>query len=116
MAAGLAGAVPANSVGAPGMGNPVTPSGAVPPASPSSGLLRAGMAVAGGVAAGMLVDEMLHRHQGSGVEQASGLQGGFFDEPSADNAATELENRSVDFGSGGDWDAGGGGSDGGGWD
>jgi hypothetical protein len=44
------------------------------------------------------------------------------DSPPIDNTANELENRSVDFGNGADWDSGGGadlgggGSDGGGWD
>jgi len=94
-----------------------------PVASPSGGLLKTGLAVAGGVAAGMLVDEMLHRRQGAGTDQLSGLQHGMFDAPPAyDDAASELERRSVDFGNGGDWDASsgdanpGGGSDDGGWD
>jgi hypothetical protein len=80
------------------------------------------MAVAGGVAGGMLLDRMLHNH-GNGNDVAAGDAGGAAFNP----AATELESRPVDFGTGGnDWDAGGssdvgssdgGGSDGGGgWD
>ncbi len=92
-----------------------------PVALPSGGLLRTGLAVAGGVAAGMMVDEMLHHRQGAGTDQLSGLQRGL-DLPPIDDAANELEQRNVDFGSGNDWDAGGagvdlggGGSDDGGW-
>jgi hypothetical protein len=96
-----------------------------PPVSPSGGLLKTGLAVAGGVAAGMMVDEMLHHRLGAGTDQLSSLQHGIFDLPPTDDAAGELENRSVDFGNGNgnDWDAdgpgtdlGGGGSDDGGWD
>lgn len=108
---------------APGMGSAGAAPSAMPAASPSSGLMRTGLAVAGGVAAGMLVDEMLHRRQGAGTDQLSSLQHGIFDAPPTDNAADELERRSVDFGNGADWDAGGGGadlggggSDGSGWD
>lgn len=98
------------------------PSMNAPPASPSGGLLKTGLAVAGGVAAGMMVDEMLHRRQGAGTDQFSSLQHGMFESPPTDDAAVELERRNVDFGNGGDWDAGngvadqgGGGSDDGGW-
>jgi hypothetical protein len=122
MAPALASAAPGNGFGAPGMA-PMAPYGGVPAVSPSSGLLGTGLAVAGGVAAGMLVDEMLHRHPGAGVEQGAGLQPGFFDAPSDNGASRELERRDVDFGNGAEWDAGGGGaglggggSDGGGWD
>ena len=122
MSPSLAGAAPPAGNGAPGMVSTGTPYG-VPPASPMSGLLGTGLAVAGGVAAGMMVDEMLHRHQGGGTDQLSGLQHGILDSPPTDSAASELENRNVDFGNGADWDAGGGaadagggGSDGGGWD
>jgi hypothetical protein len=118
--------VPTNAFGTPGVGGAgAAPYAGVPPASPSSGLLGTGLAVAGGVAAGMLVDEMLHRRQGAGTDQLSSLQRGIFDvPPTADNAANELENRQVDFGNGADWDSGsggadpggGGGSDDGGWD
>ena len=82
-----------------------------PPASPSGGLLKTGLAVAGGVAAGMMVDEMLHRRPGAGTDQFSGVQRGVSDVPPADDAATELERRNVDFGSGNDWDSGSSGAD-----
>ena len=79
--------------------------------APGGGLLRTGLAAAGGVAAGMLVEKMIegNRHEdhyGNGGSQG----GGMFDNGSA-QAATELENRPIDFGSGNDWDSGGGGSD-----
>jgi hypothetical protein len=128
--------VPSGSFGLPatastnGYGNAPAPgygAGAsyanAPQASPSGGLLKTGLAVAGGVAAGMMVDEMLHRRPGTGSDQLSSLQHGIFDSPQMDDAANELERRSVDFGNGNDWDAGsagadlgGGGSDDGGWD
>ena len=123
MAPSFSGAAPTNGFGAPGMGSAGAPYAGVPPAPQSSGLLRTGLAVAGGVAAGMLVDEMLHRHQGAGTDQLSSLQHGMFDAPPTDDAANELASRRVDFGSGADWDSGGGGadlggggSDDGGWD
>jgi hypothetical protein len=93
-----------------------------PAAQPSNGMLGVGLAAAGGVAAGMLADEMLHRRPDQHVDPASGGQAGFFDSPQGGSAAADLENRPVDFGTGGsDWDSGsvdvggGGGSDGG-WD
>ena len=88
-----------------------TPYMNAPPASPSGGLLKTGLAVAGGVAAGMMVDEMLHRRPGAGTDQFSGVQRGVSDVPPTDDAATELERRNVDFGSGNDWDAGSSGAD-----
>ncbi|MDB5820826.1 MAG: tetratricopeptide repeat protein [Rhizobacter sp.] len=80
-----------------------------------SGMLGTGMAVAGGVAGGMLLDRMLNnRHEGGAGQQGAFDQGGTvnpaaFDSPGSDAAAGELENRSVDFGSGSDWDSGAGG-------
>jgi hypothetical protein len=81
------------------------------------------LAAAGGFAAGMLAEKMLdgrHEHDVAGSAATSGLVPGMFDDAPARNAAAdELEQRSVDFGSGGDWDSGadlgGGGSDDGGW-
>jgi hypothetical protein len=96
-----------------------------PAARPGSGMLGVGLAAAGGVAAGMLADELLHRRADShGVDPAGGGQAGFFDSPQGGAAAGDLESRPIDFGTGGsDWDSGagagdgGGGSDGGGgWD
>ena len=120
---GVQGTMPATGYGAAPAGG--YGSGApymnTPPASPSGGLLKTGLAVAGGVAAGMMVDEMLHHRQGAGTDQLSGLQRGL-DLPPMDDAAKELEQRNVDFGTGNDWDSGGagvdpggGGSDDGGW-
>lgn len=99
-------------------------------ARPGGGLLGTGLAVAGGVAGGMLIDEMLHRRgdggSGAGIGNLGGvdpgnLGGGAFGN---DAAAQELESRPIDFGNGGnDWDSGGGSGDsgggdsgGGGWD
>jgi len=96
-----------------GGGVPVQPSG-------GSGLLGTGLAAAGGFAAGMLAEKMLEGDHGREVVREvdrGGLQPGMFDDaPNA--AAKELESRSIDFGSGGDWGADGsadfGGGDGGG--
>ena len=91
-------------------------------AAPGGGLLRTGLAVAGGVAGGVLLEKMLegNHHDDNLGGNNYGSQGGSFDNGSS-QAASELENRPIDFGSGGnDWggDAGGGssgGDDGGGW-
>jgi hypothetical protein len=121
-AAGFASAAPTPAFGTPGMGGAAPSHAGVPPASPANGLLGTGLAVAGGVAAGMLVDEVLHRRTASGTDQISGLQHDIFNVPPTDPVADELENRSIDFGNGADWDSGGGNADvsgsddGGGWD
>ena len=76
---------------------------------PSSGMLGTGLAVAGGLAGGMLLDEMLHPRQGVGSSAAEPLMPGPVKRPPADDAAERaLEDRPVDFGNGDDWDAGGG--------
>src|SRR5206468_2110505 len=115
--------------GVPGQPGPQGPQGPYGPGYQGAGyppqrssMLGTGLAAAGGVAAGMLASEMLHRHgSGNAVNDDSGAQPGFFDSPDAGRNA--LEDRPVDFGNGGDWDAGssdaGGGFDGGsggGWD
>jgi hypothetical protein len=97
--------------------------------APGGGLLRTGLAAAGGVAAGMLVEKMIEgNHHGDGYSGGNGVMGGsqgsMFDNGS-NQAATELENRPIDFGSGNDWGGdssgsdnftpSGGGDDGGGW-
>ena len=126
--AGAAGAVaaPGAFAGGPVGPNPMAQPGATPygagyPAQrPGGGLMGVGLAAAGGVAAGMLADEMLHRHRdGNNVVDNGGVQPGFFDSPSS--GGSDLAERPIDFGTGGsDWDAGssdvGGGSDGGSWD
>jgi hypothetical protein len=89
--------------------------------APGGGLLRTGMAVAGGVAGGMLLEKMLdgnHHDQGNGY----GSQGVPYDGGSG-QAASDLENRPFDAGQGSnDWSDGGsdnftpsGGGDDGGW-
>ena len=106
----------------PGMQQPGYGPGYGPAPGAGGGLLRTGLAAAGGVAGGMLLERML---EGNRHDETSGnnygSQGGSFDNGSS-QAASELENRPMDFGSGGnDWggDAGGGSSggsdDGGGW-
>ena len=82
--------------------------------APGSGLLGTGLAAAGGVAAGMLVEKMLDERHDGYRDDRSGLlgggTGGGWDNGSG-QAATDLENRPIDFGNGNDWggDAGGGG-------
>jgi hypothetical protein len=88
-------------------------------------LLGTGLAVAGGVAAGMLAERLLeggHQAGSSGglfPAAASGLGAGPYDGRDEAAAARDLEERPVDFGSGDGWgggDAGdGGSSDDGGW-
>jgi len=116
MPAGYAGA----GYGAPAQGpNPASGSGPVPgygqmnsPPSAGSGMLGTGLAAAGGFAAGMLADKLFEGGRergmsGSGAASSGGLAPGAFDEASARNeAAGELEQRQIDFGSGGDWDSG----------
>ena len=95
---------PSNAAMAPGYGpgSPMAP-------RPLSGLLGTGLAVAGGLAGGMLLDEMLHPRQGAGSSAANGLVPGPIDLPPDDGAAARaLEDRPMDFGNGDDWDAGGG--------
>lgn len=95
---------PSSAAMAPGYG-PGTPMAP----RPSSGLLGTGLAVAGGLAGGMLLDEMLHPRQGAGSSAANGLVPGPIDLPPDDGAAARaLEDRPMDFGNGDDWDAGGG--------
>jgi len=115
----------AGGMPAPGYG-PVNPGAPYAPGMPgaSSGLLGTGLAVAGGVAGGMLIDEMLHRRNDPGFDRGgNGVFGpGGSGALPGNDAGTELETRQVDFGNGNDWDSGGGsadlggGMDGGSWD
>ena len=127
MASNMAGAGYASQGGGygmnPGMQQPGYGPGYGPAPGAGGGLLRTGLAAAGGVAGGMLLERMLegNRHDENTGGNNYGSQGGSFDNGSS-QAASELENRPMDFGSGGnDWggDAGGGSSggsdDGGGW-
>jgi hypothetical protein len=115
-----------SAAGSPGMGpgyGPQSPGGVAygqpgqpghgpygPPTAPAgSGMLGTGLAAAGGFAAGMLADRMLHGRPdqpSSGALDHLGPGAGSLDTLS-DPAATELESRPVDFGAGGD-DWGGG--------
>ena len=95
--------------------------------APGGGLLRTGLAAAGGVAGGMLLEKMLEgNHHDDGMINNGGYQGGGYVDNGAGQAASDLENRPFDFGQGGnDWSDGGGGGggdfssggsdDGGGW-
>jgi hypothetical protein len=87
--------------------------------APGRGLMGVGLGVAGGVAAGMLAERLLHGddnrssgHAGSNWNDGggNGLTPGAFGPGAGDSpAAHELEQRPIDFGSGADWggDAGG---------
>lgn len=94
--------------------------GAMPPQQ-GSGLLGVGLAAAGGVAAGMLAERLMEggHHESmaaapSTLNQDGLVPGIMFDDASNQpSAAYELEQQSVDFGSGADWadDVSGAGSD-----
>jgi hypothetical protein len=97
--------------------------GYAPGPSGGSGLLGTGLAVAGGVAAGMLAEKLFEGHREQGNFGGAGLGGVAPDNFGAardDSAERELEQRPIDFGNGDGWgdDGGsaGGSSDGdGGW-
>ena len=133
-AAGMAGPAAASAMPPGGVTpNPAAPYGAAPgygPAAPGmrpgGGLLGTGVAVAGGIAGGMLIDQMLHRHSDNagsagGAGPGNALEPGSFDPGRGGAGGNALEDRPVDFGSGGDdWssgdgsiDVGGGGGGGG---
>ena len=84
-------------------------------------MLGVGLAAAGGVAAGMLAEKMLHEgHDERSIPRdtggGSGLVPGSFD-GGGNSAADELASRDIDFGRGDGWggsDAGGGDIGGGG--
>jgi hypothetical protein len=83
--------------------------------APGGGLLRTGLAAAGGVAGGMLLERMLEgdrRDENPGNNIGYGSQGANWTD--ADQATRDLDNRPIDYGTGGsDWggDSSGGGSD-----
>ena len=91
-----------------------------PGAAPSNGpgLMGVGLAAAGGVAAGMLAERMLHGGGDHTASRGDGYApGGAFEGSGHDlGAANDLASRDIDFGSGDSWDAGGGGGDFGGSD
>ena len=86
------------------------------------GLLRTGLAVGAGVAGGMMLDQALRGREAHAADGNLGAGAGAAgnDFTPINDAGNELEDRQVDFGNGGDWDAGGGsidlGSSGGGDD
>jgi hypothetical protein len=88
--------------GAQGGGFGGTPMGS----APGGGMLRTGLAAAGGLAGGMLLEKYLEgdRHNGDDLRDAErpGGQQGVLDN-GAGQAASDLEARPVDFGSGNGW-------------
>ena len=105
-----------------GAGSPNMPYG-YPPAGQTgggSGLLGVGLAGAGGFAAGMLAEKLLHGQDHASASAASaadtpspaatssGLTDGYFN-----NDSSDLQDRSIDFGNGGDWGGDSSSSDGG---
>lgn len=86
------------------------------PGSGGPGMMGVGLGVAGGLAAGMLAEKLLHGgHDERSLPRdradaggGSGLVPGSFD-AGADNAASELTRRDIDFGSGDGWTGGDGG-------
>jgi len=127
--AGTTSGMAAGSVyGAPGavgtgVGTGYAPYGSNPPYGPAgvpgarSGMLGAGLAGAGGFAAGMLADEVLHRHRDGGRAGALDNLGPSGLGPMAsDPAAMDLESRPVDFGTGADWGGDSGAADAGSFD
>ena len=106
---GAAGAAPGSNPGYPpyGPGAPYGPNAPYGPAGvpgARSGMLGTGLAAAGGFAAGMLADELVHRHrEGSGAGALDNLGPSDLGPMGSDPAAMELESRPVDFGTGADW-------------
>ncbi|WP_457324201.1 tetratricopeptide repeat protein [Roseateles sp. P5_E11] len=105
-----------------GAGAGYGPGGMQAPGSGGPGMLGVGLGVAGGVAAGMLAEKLLHgghdeRSVARDTDTSGGLIPGSFDSGGSSSAADELSRRDVDFGSGDGWgggDAGGGDLGGGG--
>lgn len=97
------------------------PPGGVAPSSGAGGLMGVGLAAAGGVAAGMLAEKLLERGHEQRRDDNLFERDSFANPaPAQDADARALEDRSVDFGTGNDWDAGSpdlgsGGGDDGGW-
>jgi hypothetical protein len=104
----VAGGVPSTGYAQPAPGGGYAP-GYPAPAPAGNGLLHTGLAVAGGVAAGMLAEKLLNEHTGGSAGGFSGSSGGLGstladDRPLLDKpAARELEDRPVDFGNGDGW-------------
>jgi hypothetical protein len=80
-------------------------------------MMGTGLAAAGGFAAGMLADELFHRHRdGSGASALDNLGPSGVAPMGTDPAAMELESRPVDFGTGTDWGGDSGAADAGSFD
>lgn len=101
-----------NNYGGGPMGGPV--GGPMMGGGAGSGMLGTGIAAAGGFAAGMLADRLFEgnrSHDGGSSLSGNGdgpVPGAFDERGSSNPAADQLEERPVDFGSGGnDWDSGG---------
>ena len=108
----MAASADAQPTGMPGAAGAAGFGGYAPAPSPASstggGLWRTGMAVAGGVAAGMLAEKLFEGQResgaGAGLLPANRAEPISFDDRSAHNAAAdELERRSIDMGNGDDW-------------
>ena len=110
----IAASADAQPTGMPGTAGAAGFGGYAPAPSPAAasstggGLWRTGMAVAGGVAAGMLAEKLLEGQResgaGAGLLPANRAEPISFDDRSAHNAAAdELERRSIDMGNGADW-------------
>jgi hypothetical protein len=98
--------------GAAGFGGYASAPPSAPPSAPAGGgMWGTGMAVAGGVAAGMLAEKLFESHRESSPGPASLSPSRASDPAPAedryarDAAADELQRRSIDMGSGDDWDA-----------
>jgi len=118
MQSGVAGGAPYGGAAIPGAPNaPYGPGYAAQ--RPGSGMLGVGLGAAGGLAAGMLAERMLNSRREGGGDPLSASPG-LFDAPQGGSAADDLDQRPIDFGTGGsDWDSGSsdvGGADAGGWD
>ena len=122
--AGMAGGYAGAGAAAPGGGPGYAPSGTAAPYGPAgpaagtgSGMLGTGLAAAGGFAAGMLADELMHRHRdGTGAGALDNLGPSGLGPMTSDPAAMELESRPVDFGTGADWGGDSGAADAGSFD
>ncbi|HEX7441568.1 MAG TPA: hypothetical protein VF319_15880 [Caldimonas sp.] len=109
------GAVAPGPFASPGAVAPFGVGPATPPGARSS-MLGTGLAVAGGVAAGMLADELLHRRHDAGAPNLGGLGPTSLEPIEGGSAASDLQARPVDFGNGVDWGADAGAADAGSFD
>ena len=98
------------NVGGPGYGGGYgvnqgyAPMGGMQPGRPGGGMLGTGIAAAGGFAAGMLADDLLRGRHDASAATAGDVRGGDVGAAGGNQYAADLEQRQVDFGSGGNWD------------